>query len=78
MRKRWIALVCMLCVILSVVTAGAEDVAGNNVNSLKASLQSNRSPLLVLTPGTDEGEVGYGGSEQFGYVGPDSFVVEDV
>ena len=38
---------------------------------------SNRIPILTLTPGNGIGQVGYGGSELFGYTGPDSFVVEN-
>jgi hypothetical protein len=51
--------------------------SGNLHINIGEMTTSNRIPILTLTPGSGEGQVGYGGSKQFGYTGPESFAVED-
>ena len=71
--KKMLSLVCVLCVLMDVLVAGAID---EHIDA-DATIGSEKTPILVVTPGSGSGQVGYGGSEKFDYLGPESFVVED-
>ncbi len=74
--KKLMCLIAALCLAMSFLTAGATD-ASHDDDNIDADMGSNRIALLKLLPGSGTGEVGYGGSEKFGYEGPDAFAVED-
>ena len=72
--KKMIAIICVICLIANILIVNA---MGNLQIDAEEMNISNRIPILTLTPGNGIGQVGYGGSELFGYTGPDSFVVEN-
>ncbi|MBQ4563925.1 MAG: hypothetical protein IJA58_05540 [Lachnospiraceae bacterium] len=72
--KKIIAIFCVICLSINLLLVHASDDLHMDTELLEFS---NRIPILTLDIGGENGEVGYGGSEQFGYTGPASFAVED-
>lgn len=71
--KKMISIIGVMCLIVNLLVANA---TGNETIDTEEMNLSNRIPILTLTPGNEIGQVGYGGSESIGYMGPNSFVVE--
>ena len=72
--KKMLSLICAVCLFVNLLMVHASGDMHLEMGTIESS---NRIPILTLTPGSGAGEVGYGGSEKFGYTGPDSFAVED-
>lgn len=71
-------IMCTVCVMFDdapLVSAAAGEIEGNVSGEL--SRGTNKRPILELLPGDGVGQIGYSGSEQFGFNGPDAFAVED-
>ena len=72
--KKMLSLICAVCLFVNLLMVHASGDMHMEMGTIE---KSNRVPILTLTPGSGAGQVGYGGSEEFGYMGPDSFAVED-
>lgn len=70
-------IICVVCVVSLIANLIITNASGDMHIDTEEMTISNRVPILTITQGSEEGQVGYGGSEQFGYTGPESFVVEN-
>ena len=72
--KKLLSIICVICLLVNLLMVHASGDMHLEIGTIEIA---NRVPILTLTPGSGAGQVGYGGSEQFGYMGPDSFAVEN-
>lgn len=61
MRKKWLSVGCMLCLLVNLLVAHADT----NLQ-LGTISTTNRVPVLTLSLGSESGQVRYGGVEDSG------------
>ena len=72
--KKMLSIICMMCLLVNLLMVHASGDMHLEMGTIELS---NRIPVLTLSVGSGAGQVGYGGIEASGYIGADSFAVED-